>query len=185
MGQLINSGQRSETADGVARESEGRTRLHASTPSTTRSAARTFWRMPMPSAAPTSARRAWTVRTSRPSRRMGGRYKGWPRTGACAQVRLTETGRYQTRFHNRRPTANSTARWRISTLRDRVCMTAAMLVLEADLRGRPSLGTLCLPPRAERLAGGGRGRGAAVSRPSGRGGRRPRGLLRAFPIPSF
>src|SRR5208282_1558387 len=38
----------------------------ASTPSTTRSAATTFWRMPMPSAAPTRARRAWTVRTSKP-----------------------------------------------------------------------------------------------------------------------
>src|SRR6201994_1283021 len=38
----------------------------ASTPSTTRSAARTFWRTPMLSAAPTRARRAWTVRTSRP-----------------------------------------------------------------------------------------------------------------------
>src|ERR1700726_1001555 len=41
----------------------------ASTPSTTRSAPRTSWRTPMPSAAPTRARRAWTVRTSRPSRR--------------------------------------------------------------------------------------------------------------------
>src|SRR6202020_1889042 len=44
-------------------------RAIASTPSTTRSAARTFWRTPMLSAAPTRARRAWTVRTSRPSRR--------------------------------------------------------------------------------------------------------------------
>jgi hypothetical protein len=35
----------------------------ASTPSTTRSAARTFWRSPMLSAAPTRARRAWIVRT--------------------------------------------------------------------------------------------------------------------------
>jgi len=41
----------------------------ASTPSTTRSAARTFWRTPMLSAAPTRAHRVWTVRTSRPSRR--------------------------------------------------------------------------------------------------------------------
>ena len=39
--------------------------------STTRSAARTFWRTPMPSAAPTRARRAWTVRTSRTSWRTG------------------------------------------------------------------------------------------------------------------
>src|SRR5687767_4973894 len=43
----------------------------ASTPCTTRSAARTSWRTPTPSAAPTGARRAWTVRTSRTSRRMG------------------------------------------------------------------------------------------------------------------
>src|SRR6202030_184144 len=42
-----------------------------STPCTTRSAARTSWRMLTPSAAPTRAHRAWTVRTSRTSRRMG------------------------------------------------------------------------------------------------------------------
>ena len=65
----------------------------------------------------------------------------------------------------------------ISTVRDRVCMTAAMLVLdpifEADL-----------PPNstptvwAQRPAGGGRGGRAAVPRPSGSRGCRPRGLLR-------
>src|SRR5580658_13805 len=43
----------------------------ASMPCTTRSAVRTSWRMPMRSAAPTKARRAWTVRTSRTLRRMG------------------------------------------------------------------------------------------------------------------
>src|SRR5271169_4865187 len=37
----------------------------ASTPCTTRSAARTSWRMPMPSAAPTRARRGWMARTLR------------------------------------------------------------------------------------------------------------------------
>src|SRR6266568_7560314 len=37
----------------------------ASTPCTTRSAARTSWFMPMPSAAPTRAHRVWMVRTSR------------------------------------------------------------------------------------------------------------------------
>ena len=41
----------------------------ASTRCTTRSAARTSWLMPGPSAAPTRAHRAWTVRTSRMSRR--------------------------------------------------------------------------------------------------------------------
>src|SRR6266496_744082 len=44
----------------------------ASTPCTTRSAARIFWRMPMPSAALTRARRGWMVRTSRTSTRTGG-----------------------------------------------------------------------------------------------------------------
>src|SRR5215469_1680267 len=39
----------------------------ASTPCTTRSAARTSWHMPMPSAAPTGAHRVWTGRTSRTS----------------------------------------------------------------------------------------------------------------------
>src|SRR5215470_3942851 len=43
----------------------------ASTPCTTRSAARTSWPMPMLNAAPTRAHRAWMVRTSRTSRRMG------------------------------------------------------------------------------------------------------------------
>src|SRR5271169_4442790 len=42
-----------------------------STPCTTRSAARTYWPMRMLSAAPTRARRVWTDRTLRTSRRMG------------------------------------------------------------------------------------------------------------------
>ena len=42
---------------------------------------------------------------------------------------------------------------------------------------RPSIGTLRLPSRAKRPTGGGRGGRAAVSRPSGSCGRRPRGLL--------
>src|SRR6202162_4052360 len=43
----------------------------ASTPCTTRSAARTSWPMLMPSAAPTRAHRVWMDRTLRTSRRMG------------------------------------------------------------------------------------------------------------------
>src|SRR6201987_1316034 len=42
----------------------------ASTPCTTRSAGKTFWPMPMPSAAPTRAHRVWGGRTLRTSRRM-------------------------------------------------------------------------------------------------------------------
>ena len=61
-----------------------------------RSAARTFWRTPTPSAAPTRARRAWTVRTSRRSRRMGSMAG---RTGACAQAGDLPTGSNQARVH--------------------------------------------------------------------------------------
>src|SRR5271166_4695076 len=80
----------------------------ASTPSTTSSAARTFWRTPMPSAAPTRARRAWTVRTSRPSRRTGS-------SDGLANWRLRSGRRLTDRTlldacTYRRPTANS-GRW--------------------------------------------------------------------------
>ena len=54
----------------------------------------------------------------------------------------------------------------ISTLRDRVCMSAAMLVLEpifeADLAPR----AIRLPPRAKCPTGGGQGGRAAVPRPA-------------------
>jgi hypothetical protein len=64
----------------------------------------------------------------------------------------------------------------ISTVRDRVCMTATMLVLEPIFEAD-------LPPeiyayRTERPAGSRRGGGAGVPGPPGRRRRRPRGLLR-------
>ena len=70
------------------------------------------------------------------------------------------------------PKANSKLRpLGISTLRDRVCMTAAMLVLdpifEADL-----------PAGQKRPVGDCRRGRHAVSQPPGSGGRRPAGLLR-------
>src|ERR1700682_4604640 len=79
-----------------------------STPCTTRSAARTSWPMLMPSAAPTRAHRAWTVKTSRTSKRMGcndGLANWRLRSGKKLIDRiLSEECLY------RRPTANS-GRW--------------------------------------------------------------------------
>src|SRR6516225_7365678 len=70
----------------------------------------------------------------------------------------------------------------ISNVRDRVCMTAATLVLEpifgADLRSRSSAGNLRLPRWAQRPAGSRGGGGAGVPWPPGSRRRRPRGLLR-------
>src|SRR5215218_6748735 len=80
----------------------------ASTPCTTRSAARISWRMPMPSAAPTRAHRVWTVRTSRMSTRTGC-------SGGSANWRLLSGRRLTDRLPSeecsyRRPTANF-GRW--------------------------------------------------------------------------
>src|ERR1700688_3423885 len=80
----------------------------ASTPCTTRSAARTSWRMPMLSAAPTRAHRVWTVRILRTSRRMGC-------NGGLANWRLRSGKRLTDRTPSeeclyQRPTASS-GRW--------------------------------------------------------------------------
>jgi len=71
IGQPNNSETCSRSCDGVTRERRSRSRLSLLLPCTTRSAARIFWHMPMPSAAPTRAHRAWTARTLRTSKRMG------------------------------------------------------------------------------------------------------------------
>ena len=104
----------------------------ACTRCTTRSAARTSCRTPGPSAAPTRAHRVWTARTSRISKRTAC-------GGGSANWRLRSGTRSTDRTPIRRvfiPKANTTAKnpkfrpLGISTLRDRVCVTAAMLVLE-------------------------------------------------------
>ena len=74
-------------------------RVTASTPSTARSAARTFWRTPMLSAVPLQQGRAGRG----PSGLRGGRgVRGRAMaagTGACAQAGNLSTGPYQTRVH--------------------------------------------------------------------------------------
>jgi RNA-directed DNA polymerase len=55
----------------------------------------------------------------------------------------------------------------ISTLRDRVCMTAAMLGVGTDLLSRPSTRAVRLPPRAQGPTGGGRRGSAGVPGPFG------------------
>src|SRR5438445_1000959 len=77
----------------------------ASMPCTTRSAVRTFWRMPTLNAAPTRAHRAWTVRTSRTSKRTGcsGGLANWRLRSGRRRIdrTLSEECTY------RRPMANS------------------------------------------------------------------------------
>src|SRR5215470_11574601 len=93
----------------------------------TRSAATTFWRMPMPSAARTRARRGSTARILRTSRRMGssGGWLNWRlRSGRRA------TGQSQSdECIYRRPTANSD-RWASRACGIGSALTAALLVLE-------------------------------------------------------
>src|ERR1700730_13204239 len=96
-------------------------------PCTTRSAVKTSWRMPMPSAAPTRAHRAWTVRTLRTSKRMGSS-GGWPNWRLRSGRRRTDRSQSDACSY-RRPTANS-GRWTSRPCGIGVCMTAAMLVLE-------------------------------------------------------
>ncbi len=81
----------------------------ASTPSTTRSAARIFWRTPTPSAAPT---RAWPSvdRQDFEAVEAYGVERWLKRTGACAQAGDLTDRTLSDAFSYRRPTANS-GRW--------------------------------------------------------------------------
>ncbi len=87
------------------------------------------------------------------------------RTGACAQAGDLPTGPYQTSVHTegqRQTQAAGHLNLAGSGLHDSSDAGAG-----ADLRSRPSTGTLRLPSRAKHPTGGGRGGRTAVSRPSG------------------
>ena len=173
IGQPINSEQRSETADGVARESEGRTRLSVLRPlrqdQPRRYSGACLCPVPLQQG---RTGRGWPGLRGR--RGVWGGAMAW-RTGACAQAGDLPTGPYQTRVHTegqRQTQAAGHLNLVGSGLHDSRDAGDG-----ADLRSRPSTGTLRLPSRAKRSTGGGRGGRAAVPRPSGSCGRRPRGLL--------
>src|SRR5208282_3326342 len=170
----INSGQRSETADGVARESEGRTRLPLLRP----------LRQDRPRRHPGACLCSVPLQQGRAGRRpsglrghrgvWGGAMAG--RTGACAQAGDLPTGPYQASVHTesqRQTQAAGHLNRAGSGLHDSSDAGAG-----ADLRSRPSTGNLRLPRWAQRPAGRCGGGGAAVPWPPGRRRRRPRGLLR-------
>src|ERR1700722_5467593 len=174
IGRPINSKQRSETADGVTRESEGRTRLPLLRPlrqdQPQRHSGARLCSVPLQQG---RAGRGPSGLRGRRDVRSGA--MAW-RTGACAQAGDLPTGPNQTRVHTegqRQTQAAGHLNRAGSGLHDGSDAGAG-----AALRSRPSIGTLRLPSRAKRPRGGGRGGGAAVSRPSGSCGRRPRGLLR-------
>src|SRR5271156_4983163 len=97
IGQPINSEQRSETADGVARESEGRTGLSVLRP--LRQGRPRRYSRPCLCPVPFQqgrAGRGWSGLRGR--RGVWGAAMAW-RTGACAQAGDLPTGPYQTRVH--------------------------------------------------------------------------------------
>jgi hypothetical protein len=173
IGNPINSEQRSETAEGVARESEGRTRLSLLCPlrqdQPRGHSGASLCSVPLQQGRAGCGRSGLRGRRGVRGRAMAGR------TGACAQAGDVPTGPYQTRVHTegqRQTQAAGHLNLAGSGLHDSRDAGAG-----ADLRSRPSTGTLRLPSRAKRSTGGGRGGRAAVSRPSGSCGCRPRGLL--------
>src|SRR5271170_862940 len=97
IGQPINSEQRSETADGVARESEGRTRLSVLRPlrqnQPRRYSGARLCPVPLQQGC---AGRGWAG--LRGCRGVWGAAMAW-QTGACAQAGDLPTGAYQTRIH--------------------------------------------------------------------------------------
>src|ERR1700726_4279268 len=174
IGQPNNSETCSEAADGVTRESEGRSRLSLLCP--VRQDQPWGYSGTCLCPVPLQQGRTGRGRTGLCGHRSvwGGAVAG--RTGACAQGGDIPTGADQTRVHTegqRQTQAAGHLDRAGSDLHDSSDAGAG-----ADLRSRPSTGNLRLPRWAQRPAGRCRGGGTAVPWSSGRRGRRPRGLLR-------
>src|SRR5208282_2793672 len=146
IGRPIHSAECSETADGVARESEGRSRLSLLRPlrqdQPRRHSGACLCPVPLQQG-----------RTGRGWSGLRGHRCVWGaamagRTGACAQAGDLPTGPYQTRVHTegqRQTQAAGHLNLAGSSLHDSSDAGAGN-----DLRGRPSTGTLRLPSRAKR-----------------------------------
>src|ERR1700738_1555648 len=177
IGQPNNSETCSKAADGVTRESEGRSRLSLLCPV----------RQDQPRRHPGACLCPVPLQQGRTrSRRSGlcGHRSVWGgavagRTGACAQEGGIPTGADPTRVHTegqRQTQAAGHLDRAGSGLHDSSDAGAG-----ADLRSRPSTGNLRLPRWAQRPAGRCSGGGAAVPWSSGRRGRRPRGYFGSIP----
>src|ERR1700719_2768140 len=173
IGQPSNSEKCSETADGVTRESEGGSQLSLLRPvrqdQPRRYSGARLCPVPLQQGRTGRGRPGLCGHRSVWGRAVAGR------TGACAQGGDIPTGADQTRVHTegqRQTQAAGHLDRAGSGLHDGSDAGAG-----ADLRSRPSTGNLRLPRWTQRPAGRRRGGGAAVSRPSGSRGRRPRGLL--------
>ena len=174
IGQPINSEECSETADGVTRESEGRSRLPLLR----------AVRQDQPRGHPGACLGPVPLQQGRTGRGRSGlrgcrgvrRAAVARRTGACAQERGVPTGPHQKSVHTesqRQTQAAGHLDPARSGLHDSSDAGAG-----ADLRSRPSTRAIRLPAGPQCPAGGDRRAGDAVPRPPGSRRRRPRGLLR-------
>ena len=174
MGNLSTPNECSETADGVTRESEGRSRLPL-----LRAVRQDQPRgHPGPCLGPVPLQQGRTGRGRSGLRGCRGVWRAavaW-RTGACAQERGVPTGSDQKSVHTesqRQTQAAGHLDPARSGLHDSSDAGA-----RTDLRSRPSIRAVRLPAGPQRPAGGDRSGRDAVPRPPGRRRRRPRRLLR-------
>src|SRR5271169_3591793 len=182
IGQPSNSETRSETADGVTRESEGGGRLSLLRPvrqdQPRRHSGACLCPVPLQQElAPAKAGGAPGIDGQDFADIEAYGLERW--LAGLALALRQETYRPEPIRRVFIPKANGKLRpLGISGVRDRVCMTSSVAGAGADLRSRSSAGDLRLPRRAKRPAGGRRGGGTALPGSPGSRRCRPRGLLR-------